>query len=212
MSQAFVILGMHRSGTSMLASIIQALGVFIGDELLPAGVGNSYGYFENVQFIGLNDLILMACGGSWENPPPLEKLLEVESKFKDSIIAVIRANERSKWGWKDPRTAITIWLYHPHLENPSYLYIKRDPFAVAQSLQRRDGSSIEKGLYLAEKYRVSIERFLETVSSPFIELRYEDFLKDPVLQVKKVSDFVGEFNINYEEVAKLVKKRGENGG
>ena len=41
------ILGMHRSGTSMLAGALQQLGLELGSPLLAATPDNPHGYWEN---------------------------------------------------------------------------------------------------------------------------------------------------------------------
>ena len=40
--QPIIITGMHRSGTSLAASLLQSMGVDIGDELVGAMRGNSH--------------------------------------------------------------------------------------------------------------------------------------------------------------------------
>ena len=56
-----IVTGMHRSGTSFVASLLAAWNVRIGDRLLPADRGNPCGYFEDVDFLELNRRILVAC-------------------------------------------------------------------------------------------------------------------------------------------------------
>ncbi|HEY9865953.1 MAG TPA: hypothetical protein V6D21_17410, partial [Candidatus Obscuribacterales bacterium] len=46
-----IIAGMHRSGTSLTASLLQNLGVNIGKQLVGADYGNIKGHFENVDFV-----------------------------------------------------------------------------------------------------------------------------------------------------------------
>ena len=52
MSGPIVITGMHRSGTSLLASLLRILGAPFGERLLPPSRANQPGYFEDVDFIG----------------------------------------------------------------------------------------------------------------------------------------------------------------
>src|SRR6185503_2312642 len=64
------IAGMHRSGTSMVAGLLQACGLFLGrEEELGFDSNNGEPHFENVRFVALNDEILSRLGGSWNNPP-----------------------------------------------------------------------------------------------------------------------------------------------
>ena len=52
------ILGMHRSGTSMLASILSVLGVKLGPHLLPPNLDNPLGFFEDRFFLQTNIALL----------------------------------------------------------------------------------------------------------------------------------------------------------
>src|ERR1700760_2987954 len=63
-----VVLGMHRSGTSAIARGLKALGVSLGDRLLPPDVGiNDSGYWEDVDFNSLNSAMLRALGTDWHH-------------------------------------------------------------------------------------------------------------------------------------------------
>src|SRR5215472_16049027 len=56
-----ILTGMHRSGTSLVASLLCALSVDMGQELLPADSNNVRGYFEDLEFLQLQRRILSAC-------------------------------------------------------------------------------------------------------------------------------------------------------
>ena len=53
-----VVLGMHRSGTSMIASILNKLGVSMGKVMLGKTPSNPLGHFEDKDFYNLNRKIL----------------------------------------------------------------------------------------------------------------------------------------------------------
>src|SRR5215470_8442214 len=55
-----VLTGMHRSGTSLVASMLSALSIDMGQELLPADSNNVRGYFEDVEFLELQRRMLTA--------------------------------------------------------------------------------------------------------------------------------------------------------
>ena len=50
-----MILGMHRSGTSMLSGLVFKMGFQIGDSVMEATNDNPRGYFENVDVVYQND-------------------------------------------------------------------------------------------------------------------------------------------------------------
>ena len=55
-----IVIGMHRSGTSMLTRFIQDLGVFMGKDLSEND--------ESRFFMNLNRWILFQAGASWDVP------------------------------------------------------------------------------------------------------------------------------------------------
>ena len=61
---ALLILGMHRSGTSLLSSLVQSLGINIGDRLVCADMHNPAGYFE----IENASTSRNVCSQPWGNP------------------------------------------------------------------------------------------------------------------------------------------------
>ena len=164
MSKAFIVLGMHRSATSLSAAGLKKAGVNIGKQLLPGIRGNPKGHFENIEFIYLNDKILKAAGGDWYIPPKEKDILALADSFKDEIQKIINRNKSELWGWKDPRTTLTIRLYLPYLENPHFIVNFREPLKVAKSLRKRDGFPIGFGLNLAREYNKRLLSFLNDFS------------------------------------------------
>ena len=62
LQQPVVVVGMHRSGTSLTASILGSAGLHLGDSLVPAGHGNAEGHFEDLEFVELHRAALEAFG------------------------------------------------------------------------------------------------------------------------------------------------------
>jgi hypothetical protein len=157
-----IVLGMHRSMTSLVAKgLVHSGDCHMGKELLGAGHGNSKGHFENINFIYLNDFILNRAGGSWDNPPPEYDILKAGEELSQEIERLVRGSERNPvWGWKDPRTTLTIRCYMPYLVNPVFITCFRDPKKVAKSLMIRDGSNYNQNLALAKEYNKRLLRFL----------------------------------------------------
>lgn len=161
--KTFVILGMHRSATSLVAKGL-ASQLSMGSDLLGASPSNPHGHFENRRFIALNDAILQSAGGTWDQPPSDAHInsQEVRSKYSGVIEALVREEGGTKelWGWKDPRTTLTIKLYLPYLENPHFVACVRDPHEVAHSLEKRNGMPLRDGLQLAKVYNDRLLAFL----------------------------------------------------
>lgn len=209
-SNEVIVLGMHRSGTSMIAGVLSKLGVDMGKELLGKSWANPLGHFEDKDFLQLNKRILEAAGGSWNAPPTEESIREQESSFTEEIKDVIRRKSAGLWGWKDPRTSLTIRLYLPHLLNPYFIICHRDFRAIAESLRRRDGMEIEQSIRLARIYEERIEGFFcENPQLRRLDITYEEMLAAPEQRLKRMVDFL-EIQVSqeqYQEALNLILPR-----
>ncbi len=167
--RTIIILGMHRSATSMVArSLHTAKEVHMGDDLLLNLHDNPEGHYEDKKFLFLNREILQAAGGWWDNPPSRQNILKAGLRFEGRIkktiqeaVSSARTRGCTSWGFKDPRTALTIDLYVPYLPNPQFIVCYRSPVDVAKSLQKRNGFPIQKGLELTTLYNNRINKFMK---------------------------------------------------
>ncbi|QTL99458.1 hypothetical protein GM661_16650 [Iocasia frigidifontis] len=193
MGDCVIVLGMHRSGTSMIAGILDRLGINMGDNLIGAMPSNPYGHYEDKEFVELNDRILHAAGGFWYNPPGREALLEKQNTFKDDILSLVqKINDSSKYcGWKDPRTSLTIELFYPYLTAPKFIVCHRAAVQVANSLQKRSGIPLEVGINLKREYDVRLaDFFTRNKDLPKIDLYYNDVLENTRERISSIVDFL----------------------
>lgn len=162
MSDPIVILGMHRSGTSFLVRTLNLAGLWLGDDDRlhtiegrvegRAKVGNPKGNYENAEGIAINNAILARSGGAWYNPP--KRLITTADD--PARITALRASLASglpegylRWGWKDPRTVLTLNIWIDALKSNVFIVgAYRHPSAVANSLLKRDGIPLEIGYAL----------------------------------------------------------------
>jgi hypothetical protein len=164
--KTIVVLGMHRSATSLVARTLNS-EVHMGKNLLVGLKDNPKGHYENVHIIRLNDQILHQSGGSWHNPPPIDKIMEIGAKYKDEMnniisaeISIAEEKGLDSWGFKDPRTALTIGAWLEHLPNPQFVVCYRNPLDIAKSLNKRNNFTIDKGLKLTLEYNRRINIFI----------------------------------------------------
>jgi hypothetical protein len=149
---------MHRSGTSLLARMLQQSGIDFGpqDELLPATAANAMGYLEHRQFVELNDGILNQLGAGWDYVPALpEQWWDAEpfEPLKRRALSLIEGfNKRGPWGWKDPRNSITLPFWQSLVPDLQVVISVRNPLEVVGSLQRRNDVSFALGLNLWHTY------------------------------------------------------------
>lgn len=140
--KTLIIVGMHRSGTSLTASILQECGLDIGKELMPDGKGNVKGHFENMDFYRFHMDLLIKHG---EHPDGwVKRKINVKKKFLAQGRKVIERNKSAQWGWKDPRTTLFLEYWSELLPDAKYLFVYRKPWEVVSSMNRRNTDGILK--------------------------------------------------------------------
>jgi hypothetical protein len=147
--QVIAILGMHRSGTSSLAGTLQEAGLFLGD-VFTSNPWNPKGNRENSKIMQLHNALLEANGGSWDQPPTRVIWSEDHRRQRDAIIADYEG--AACWGFKDPRTLLTVEGWCEALPNLGFVGTFRHPEVVARSLQRREGRDAETWIALWVQY------------------------------------------------------------
>lgn len=179
-----MVLGMHRSGTSMIASMLDALGVHMGDNLMGAASSNPHGHYEDWDFVRLNSLILHDAGGNWRKPPSEKRINK--SRLKNKVTVLIRQKrKRLLWGWKDPRTCLTIELYHQCLDNVRYIETRRDTSAIVASLENRDGPGDWRAL--VEEYKRRMQRFKVKYNLDPLVLDFDSVCANPNKWAKQMA-------------------------
>lgn len=175
-----IVLGMHRSGTSALAGLLHSNGVVMGNEekkdfYPPPMKENPKGFYENVRFRRINDALLKKVGYSVKSFDPIIQpvpVVEKDDPLRDKMVELITEfNENHYWGWKDPRTNLTIasWVaVMRDMEIPDseikFVYIDRIPGEISVSMINRGNKEKYGGQFkdLAEAYR---SRFFDTITT-----------------------------------------------
>jgi GT2 family glycosyltransferase len=142
-----VVAGMHRSGTSYLASVLAAGGVAMGKRLVEADANNPRGYFEDKEFLAVNRELMLSCTED-EAGHRDWGWTETEAWDEDPAAALmgparelLAAHDNGhRWGWKDPRTTLVLDFWDELAKDaglaPGYLLVYRAPWDVADALQR----------------------------------------------------------------------------
>lgn len=146
---AVCVTGMHRSGTSAVARALMLLGVGLGDpaSLMGPGPDNAAGYWEHRHVKELDDLLLVALGGSWDRPPVLAPGWEGAAHLDDlrrRAAALLTStflpvdDGVALVGWKDPRLSLLLPFWRTVTDVVATVTVVRDPREVAASLARRN--------------------------------------------------------------------------
>ena len=137
-NRTLIILGMHRSGTSLITSWLHKCGLEVGESLMEAGVGNIEGHFEDTEFYKMHMEILR--DNNLNDSGIIDQSVDhISSYHKEKIKSIIRVKNRlfGQWGWKDPRTCLFLKHYRELLPQAYYLVVVRDYHSVVVSLLKR---------------------------------------------------------------------------
>lgn len=186
------IMGMHRSGTSLLAGILMRCGLHVGTNLLMHAKDNPKGHYEEKRFLNLNNQLLIRNGGFWHSPP-------ASIAYQGLRKPMIEFLGREEWqrefvGWKDPRICLTFPLWHELIqpEKIKIVYIQRPLEEVAQSLVKRNRFTYRKALELGRFYRRHAHAQLYRPGVSRHVTYFESFFKPTwKLEVEAICEFIG---------------------
>ncbi|MGH8977322.1 MAG: glycosyltransferase, partial [Acidimicrobiia bacterium] len=148
------IAGMHRSGTSMVASLLRQAGLYLGrdEEMLPPAADNPGGFWEHAEFVALNDAVLHSARAAWDSPPDQTTFDSARDLLPRARALIARFDGHDRWGWKDPRTSLTLPFWQSLQPDVRVVIVLRDPREVARSLAARNRVSVAFGLRLWRRY------------------------------------------------------------
>jgi hypothetical protein len=179
-----IIGGMHRSGTSLTASLVASAGINLGDQLLGSLPGNDLGHFEDIGFLDFHQLALCTLGLGAEGyavqpPGPVPPSLERPAR---QLIAERRRNGRP-WGWKEPRTTLFLDFWQRLVPDANYLFVFRRPEDVLDSLLRRGDIAFAHnprlGLLIWLNYNRLIRDFIRSHPASCMILEISQVIADP---------------------------------
>lgn len=129
--------GMHRSGTSLVASLLRAAGLPMGDALVGASASNPHGHHEDRAFVKLHDRALSALGTDWTLAGAPASMAWTADIARDAEALLASRTRGAAWGWKDPRTVHFLDEWAARVPALRVIVVFRDAAQVAASLRRR---------------------------------------------------------------------------
>lgn len=194
-----VVVGMHRSGTSLCSNVLGMMGVDMADGV-GQDRGNELGHFERWDIVGLQDEALALFDRAYFSPthdfplPPAWwadfRLRPIRARLTERLEGILARG--GLIGFKDPRTTrlMPIWnqIFAELRLRPRFIVCLRNPAHVAISLQTRDGLGLKTGELRALDYIVDALRHTRGRDRCFIH--YEDWMLDPHDNAQKLLDFV----------------------
>jgi GT2 family glycosyltransferase/glycosyltransferase involved in cell wall biosynthesis len=183
-STGLIVLGMHRSGTSLLTRLLSLSGAWLGEEeeISAKGDDNPTGFWENSSVKSINQCLLEAVGSDWDDtshfdlwsvPPGIDTFLR-----QQAMGVTNRLRQHRIWAVKDPRLCLVLPWWQPIFGNIVVMHCVRSPLDIAHSLKQRNGFPISLGIALWEFYQRSALRV--STGLPAISIAYDDLVNDPV--------------------------------
>lgn len=175
---------MHRSGTSLLASLLAGAGLHMGDDLLGAGKGNPEGHFEDKEFYRLHLRMLAGNGLSADGFTSAESIGVPPPCHEDASELVERRRAAGRpWGWKEPRTILFLDFWADLLPESRWLFVVRPPWEVVDSLYRRgDTAFLANPRFAADvwvAYNRRILKFVRSMPARAAVVHTEQVIGDP---------------------------------
>lgn len=199
----YIVLGMHRSGTSLIAGLLHKSGITMG---IPRNFRpgpseeNPKGYFENFEFRKLNDDILESSGyivKAW-NPKVKEVKANWIHKLRMKRLITKYSRKYRKWGWKDPRQMLTCDRWFEVIQElelgriVKVILVYRHPLSVAISMIKRGNiETVSHGLALWFLYNQRVLESIEKYPFPCLVFSFERIFEDPLSVLSNLAQFVG---------------------
>lgn len=199
-----VIIGMHRSGTSMLSQIMHRSGIFMGSDFKA--------YYESNYFQKLNEQLIKGQRGSWDKPVQTGQLPQFNKQaFLAEYLSLYRRPQyfvslflQKRWGWKDPRNTYTLGSWLEFFPNLKVVHIVRNGIDTSLSLYERNMmlqpktkwhserlSSLSSCFQLWEEYVLQAKQWSIRLQDRYCEVRYEDLITQNDDIIKKLNQFLG---------------------
>lgn len=206
------ILGMHRSGTSMVARILNICGLELGkpEDMILSIDGNEKGHWENEKFKNINDEIILRYIdiNNPIKPPIFPSYFERSSLLSDlkerARILIKNYDKKYRvWGWKDPRNCLTLPFWQEILgKRLKYIVVSRQPIDVANSLLKRDKTPIIENLTTWARYVT--DSIIYTQNHDRFFIFSENIFSNHHKQINELVKFVNNTNIKYTNKEKII--------
>jgi len=203
-SPPYILIGMHRSGTSMLAGLLHSSGIFMGNDWDE--------HQESVFFQKINKDLFTKNAANWAAPrvPTVSDRIELPTAgllrhylkahvHPSRLIQLLRGNP---WGWKDPRNTFTLGCWLKIFPDAKVIHIHRNGLDVALSLSNRSKKKTSNeyakplqdtaaGFDLWQKYVAQSFSFESVLGDRMITVQFEKLIVSDENETQKLEAFVG---------------------
>lgn len=203
-----LVVGMHRTGTSTFAGILNILGVDLGTKLLISSQDNQKGYFEHSEIMYINAEFLKSYNvdedGLLGELPTDWVYSERTKNFKEDIKNILNRDfgNSALFGLKDPRISILLPAYLEIFKELNIdlkiIISHRDIQDVVDSLNKRNGFPLAKAMTAYKYYYRIINAYSESVYH--LDVFYDNLFVDAKNEINKIIKFIDHVSLfSYEE-------------
>src|SRR5207302_553284 len=135
---------MHCSGTRMVAAMLSALSVRMGDHLRTAESRKEAGRFEDEKFVRFHRRVLSeACrrdepgysDWGWTESGRLDVGRFNDFRDQAERLLITRSHDSEPSGWEDPRATLFLDQWDSIVEDARYILVYGFPWDVAEAMQ-----------------------------------------------------------------------------
>lgn len=194
--RAVLVLGAGRSGTSVVARAVQAVGVDLGDDFKPPSPKNPTGFFEDAALLKLSKSLRHALGlrpdslrlldeTVWNSPAVAPCYAEFASTIND------RFGGSPVWGFKYAQTMrlLPFWqrLFERMDISPNYVLAIRNPLSVASSRTKLDPQRGQHG-HSDLEWLVNVVPYFDRLRGATLAVvDYDRLMQDPEAQLERLA-------------------------
>lgn len=198
LKEGYLVLGMHRSGTSAVAGMIAKLGITPPATLLPPADDNIKGFWESAKVVALNDEILASAGSHWNdwrefNPRWMETAAAAGFRAHAADLILAEYPDASAFVLKDPRICRFPAFWLDVLADlgirPRVLIPVRSPLEVARSLQARDGQGVGRSILVWLRHVLDAEHGTRDISRAIVN--WPNLLRDWRIEARRMEERLG---------------------
>ncbi|OJX82950.1 hypothetical protein [Magnetospirillum sp. 64-120] len=194
-----LVVGVHRSGTSVVTQVIHGLGAAVPDNLVPGSASeNPTGFWESRDVIAAHEAFLAAIGSAWDDPVaiPAQSFRSPEAAQCRAELAAVLARDIDQAEMmviKDPRLCQLIPLWKD-LADEQGITLRvvipvRDPGDVAASLFTRNAMPVSRGLFLWFSHLMQAIQGSDGMARLFVDYRH--LMADPQGEARRLAAFLG---------------------
>lgn len=193
----YVVLGMHKSGTTLVSQILHHSGISMGE--IAEGVSYDHGNkYEDQESLAINLELIRAPDYEilYIPPPePLEVTEEQRARMRRFVAA--RSARHADWGFKDPRTTLVYPLWERELPEHRIIAVWRSPEEIWPRFRAPGLKFLHQEPKRAWNYVIRwcehnerIVRTLEGTSRDWLLINYREFMTGE-RDFRRLQDFVG---------------------